>query len=418
MHVRPNRIFGYLLLSILLTGFDIYPEYQGLSETELDRFERPADQDAEYQSQINAYTLDTEWERRWPQTPRALDSTVGSITNQHFMIRNRAKFETDLLESLKFRFTYLAQKDREIDQERHVLELEKRLSPILSFAAYGEPGHYKRENDLGYALIAEPAKGWRNRFFVTFHDFTRGNHNDQPDRFVGDDPLSAGWTTTLSATGTDSLALTAGFRYDRPVIWDLPQQSRRFYYDKRLVFTNAEWALSEIRKFGIRSQWDSTLKGQERTTDTGLGSTVARETWRTDRVLLKAYQTSGRPEDLIAHELALMYASRQWVNQDDRRIFHQNIMPSALVKIRGQRREQGFDHVHVGVEATDFHTYGDVKLTSSEQKHDSLEARLHTAYEFRLRDEARLLLAFNFDLDEWGRVPTFEGGNARFRAEF
>ncbi len=411
--------FGFKFTCILVSAFasasafafDFYPEYQGISETELARIESPTEIDSEYQSQINAYTAPIQREFAWFTTNKALDTSVGSITNQHFLIHSRAKFDAALLENLRFRFTYFAMRDREIDQTRSVVELSQRLTSWLHVNAYGQADHYKRGNDVGFALLILPVENWENRFYATFHDFTRGNHNDQPDRYIGLDPLSLGWNSLYTSANT---LLRTGVRFDRSVSWNLPQLGETFAYEKQLAYADLLWPLTETTALGLRVQWDTTFKGQTPLpAASGTPSSFKRE-----RVFSRLSYFSGLPEDWISYETSFMFASRHWIDKNGLHLYHQNLMPSATVRVRSVRREQGFDHFQVALEATDFRTLGDLALAPGNQKHQAFEERLQTAYEFNFRAGGLLLLALNFDLDEWSGLPTFDGGNAQFRVNF
>ncbi len=392
-------------------AFDISPEYQGLNEAELSRMERPADIDAEYQTVINAYLPRFEWEKAWPRSPRVFETTVGSITNQHFLIYSRAKLQVDLEETLHFRFTYLEQSDREIDQSSHFVELIKDLSPWLSVSAYGDPSHYKRSNDIGVALLVTPTEGWTNRLYFTQHDFTRSAHNDLADRFIGDDPISLGWTGTFESDSIDS---RFGFRHDKPVAWNLPQEGRLFRYEKTLVFADFEWVYDEGKSVGARVQVDSTFKGQN-----PIGtSTLANESWKRDRALARLFHLLGTDGDETNTEVALTHASRGWTQDAGAKIMHSSLLPSVTTRFRGPRRAKGFDHTQITLEATDFKAYGDLSLAPANQNQERLQGRAQLAYELSFSNGATLLLAGNFDLDEWIVLPTFEGGNAQFRTEF
>ncbi len=415
------RAQAYILMPItavvLFTGprpaqaFDIEPEYQGISETQLERIESPRDLDGEYQSIFNSYTLSPKWDQAFYRSSRAVDTSIGSITNQHFMIYSRAKLETDLSESLQFKFTFFAQQDREINDSRHVFELSQRLLSWLRINGYAQMAHYKRDNDLGFALIVEPFDYWKHRLYLTYHDFTRGNHNDRPDRFLGNDPLTLGWTSIFDHEG---LWIRSGLRFDQSVRWNRPEEQFIFDYEKKLAFTDIRIALSESTALTVRAQWDSTFKAR---TPTG-NSTANLESYKAERLLLRAAYAVGLEEDPIHYEFGFMHASRHWINQNGSHVFHQSSLPSATARIRSTRRETGFDHAQLSIEATDFKTYGDLNLAPPHQKHESIEGRLQAAYEFMLRNEARLLIAFNFDLDEWAGLPSFEGGNIQFRSSF
>lgn len=392
-------------------AFDIEPEYQGISETHLERIESPRELDGEYQSITNSYTLSENWNRAFYRSKRVVDTSIGSITNQHFMIYTRAKLETDLSDSLRFKFTFFAQQDREINESRHVFELSQRVLPWLRVNGYAQMAHYKRDNDIGFALVITPLEHWDHRLYLTYHDFTRGNHNDRPDRYLGNDPLTVGWSAVFD---DGKLWVRTGVRFDQSMRWNRPEEQFIFDYEKKLAFSDIRFALTDSTAITVRAQWDSTFKGR---TPTGTGTT-AKESFKAGRLLLKAAYALGTDDEAVSYEFGFMHAGRQWIDQNGSRVFHQNLLPSATARVRTLRRESGFDHFQASIEATDFKTYGDLGLTPAHQKHESLEGRLQTAYELTLRTEARLLIAFNFDLDEWAGLPSFEGGNLQFRSDF
>ncbi len=404
-------IFWMIFLATQAQAFDIEPEYQGLSESKLERIESPRDIDGEYQSIKNGYTVPMEWNRKWARSNRVVDTTIGSLTNQHFLIYTRAKLQTDLARTLQFKFVYAAQQDRETNDSRHVFELSQTILSWLKLNAYAEMAHYKRDNDFGLALIIAPSRYWESRLYATYHDFTRGNHNDQPDRFTSADPLSLGLTSLYD---DDLTWIRAGFRFDRSLQWNVPQQQALFGFERKLIFAEASLSTSEKDRISVRTQWDSIFQGRS---PTGT-STVPNESWNLDRLIVRTSFSNGLDEDLFSFEYALMYANRVWSDQNGSQVMHQSVLPSVTTRLRGPRRETGFDHIQIAIEATDFRKFGDIELTPADQKNESIEGRLQTAYEFTLVNNARLLMAFNFDLDEWAIVPTFEGGNIQFRSDF
>lgn len=391
-------------------AFDILPEYQGLSEQELERFEIPSEIDSEYQSAFNAYMPGIDWEQRWHQQNKVLDLTIGSVGNKHFMHNSRLKLEADLLENLRFRFSSFVQRDREIDQSRHMLELIQRISPNFSVSGYGEPSLYKRENDMGFALWWTTDKS-ETRAYYTLHDFTRKDHNDQDDRFRGQEPHSMGVTTLWQ---TEKVWLRAGLRYDQPIKWVRPQEDRVFSYSKKLAFSDLVARVNTESHFILRAQWDQTYKGENPDAAT---STVTENNWLLERRFLRLGFLRGQANDFLQAELALAHVQRLWTKNANEKMQHFNTLPSITTKLRGLRADSA-DRVIFGYEANVFNMFGDLALTSALQKRNAVEHRLQTAYQWQFRDSASLILALNFDLDDWRTTPTFEGGNGQFRAEF
>lgn len=393
------------------SAFDILPEYQGLSEADLLKFETPLEVDSEYQTIMNAYTYSAEWEREWSESRRALDLSVGSLSNSRFFQYNRLKIEVPLTDGLNFHFHGFQQRDREVDQTRHILELSQKLTSQFRINAYGEPSTFKRENDIGFALLWLPVQNWQNRFYYTFHDLTRADHNDKPDKFVGgQSPNSVGWS--LSGL-SGPVWLHAGFRYDQPVKWLRPQESRLFRYSKTLIYADGILRLSDRLRLSTRLQFDETLKAQDRDT---AASALTPESWRLSRQFARFSLIEGNPEDPWGLEASLMHAQRRWKALAGE-MSHFNELASAALNIRGTRRGDAFDHYRVEYEVGFFRRFGDMNLAPT-QKDSPAEHRLQTAYEFTFNNRARLKLALNFDADQWTPAPTFEGGQGQFRTEF
>lgn len=412
-HFQMLLLLWLLLHNISVYGYDALPEYQGFSEAEALLFSPPASVDAEYQSLLNAYIPSLEWSFLWDDSKNILDASLGSLSNKHFLHYSRLKLQSQIAESTHFKFLVLGQRDRETDQLRHMLEFFQRIGPVWAVHIYGEPSLYKRENDVGLAVSLVNVKSWDHRFYLTSHDITRADHNDQDDSFKGaKNPLSVGWTGQLRAS---VLRARVGVRFDPPVTWIRPQDRAVYFYNKQLYFMDAIWAVTPHASFKFRGQWDSTLKGRE---PDSAQSLVLSERWDHQRRMAAVSYKYGTDADLVSYEPGFMHAVREWTDQRGARVQHYNELPNLTVRWRGHRRNDGFDHLQVGYEMTLFNTFGDLALTPETQKHTSVESRVQTAYEFNLRGQSRFLLALNFDFDEWTPVPTFEGGHGQFRTEF
>ena len=406
-----------ILCSLFFAGpfvhaFDILPEYQGITEGDLTRFDKPTEIDSEYQIIRNGFDLPLGWERRWQLAPRAFDMALGSLSNKYFLSYSRLKLEAKLLESLTFHFTYFAQRDFEVDQTRHILELSQRVTDYLRINLYGDPSHYKRENDMGLALLIQPSERWHHRIYYTMHDIGRAEHNDLPDHFdKGASPNSMGWTGMFNG---EILWLRAGLRYDQPAAWIRPQEQRIFSYNKKLAFVDGIYHLDERHRAGVRMQWDSIFKGQE---PDAAASPVPVESWRYERLQSRVQYEIGHPDDLLNYETAFTHVHRRWTNHSGQRMEHYNELPSVAVSIRGTLRADGWDRLRFEYEHGWYSRFGDLSLAPN-QKAAPTEARLQAAYEWALIKKGKLQLALNFDMDQWTPVPTFEGGNGKFQIEF
>lgn len=182
-------------------AFDLFPEFQVLTEDEQSALDDTVAIDSEYQGDVTSYILPLHWESQFFRTQNPYQLAFGSLSNKLFLQHSRLSLQRSLNDSLDFRFTYLLQRDQDIDQSHAYIELIKWLDRRFGVSAYGEPSHFKRENDVGVALLfrpggrglLDPIGGHEIRVFHTWVDFTRNKHNNLPDFFrEGRDPKVMG----------------------------------------------------------------------------------------------------------------------------------------------------------------------------------------------------------------------------------
>lgn len=182
-------------------AFDLFPEFQVLTEDEQSALDDTVAIDSEYQGDVTAYILPLSWESQFFRTQNPYQIAFGSLSNKLFLQHSRLSLHRSLNESIDFRFTYLLQRDQDIDQSHAYIELVKWLDQRFGVSGYGEPSHFKRENDIGVALLfrpsgrglLDPRGGHEVRAFHTWVDFTRNKHNNLPDFFrEGRDPKVIG----------------------------------------------------------------------------------------------------------------------------------------------------------------------------------------------------------------------------------
>jgi len=411
-------IRAFLLVFLALQGFgipeagafDIVPEYQGLSENDLLRFETPVDLDSEYQTVFNGYAPDLQAERRWLLGGSQFDGALGSLGNKDFLHHSRARLERELWPGLTFKFVYFVQRDREVDQVRHVLELSQRIFAGGRIAVYGDPSAYKRETDVGVAMEWKPVETWQNRFYYTLHDVVRNDHNDQQDRFEArKKPTSLGW---LGVYDQDQTFGRAGFRIDTQAVWVRPQESRVFHQKGTVAFLDASTPVGERLTLETRSQWDNRTETQDPLNE----DLASREGWRRERLKTRLTVLSGHLQDPRRFEYAFTHSQRRWEHRSGLRQTHYNELPSLAVNWRGTRRRESFDRVRLEYEMNFFKRSGDLQLSPT-QKARPLEQRLQLEYRLSFAPNAHFALALNLDMDEWSPVPTFEGGNGRLHIE-
>jgi len=394
-------------------AFDISPEYQGITERDHSKFEAPSEINSEYQIIWNAYQAPLSWAQAWERNKREFNFSSGSLSNDYFVQNSQAKFETEWTDNLSFHFVYLNQRDLEVDQSRHIIELRQKITPTIKIAVYGEPSHFKRENDAGGALIYSPRPEQEHRFYYTAHDFTRNSHNNETDKFKKNrEPASVGYH---SVQAFEKLWARFGFRHDLETQWLRPQEQRVFEYEKSLVYGDFEWRLENRRRFELRAQWDDTY--EEQTPNTA-ASTVTLKAWRLQRNWLRAVYAWAADDGSVSYEASTTFLHRNWKNEANHELDHYNFLPGFTSYWRATKRGEKFDRIQVGYEFGFYDKDDPYRLTAATQKNKSLEMRLQTGYEFALKNDATFLFTANFDTDDWNTVPSFEGGSGHFRSEF
>ncbi len=444
VHFVGAYFLGALFVAPSARSFDVAPEYQGFHERELERFERATDLNSEYQLIWNAYlptlpilpvqsTLTAEQVR---QIERANDherlaglnnrlwASIGSLSNDYFFIYSHAQISADLSDGLTFHFTHYQQRDLETDQVGQVLELRKRLSRYAQLAVYGEPSLYKRQNDLGGAVILGNPQH-QHRLYHTWHDFTRNGHNNEADRFTNDGkPTSIGW---LGQDAWGPWQTQMGFRYDQPTEWLRPQDDRILRYKKTTLFLRAAWVRHAETSnesswpdgaqsaFSIEAQIDRTFKEQA---PDDAASLVPHESTKLSREWVRMNYVWPFDDSRVSLATSLSAISRRWQNEKSENVQALDVLPGLTAKMRTLRRGENHDQVSVGIEATFYDKDDSKNITAGTQNDGPVEGRINTAYEFGFQNRNRLVLALNFDADDFGPLPSFEGGNGQFVIEF
>ncbi|HVK62738.1 MAG TPA: hypothetical protein VM432_14365, partial [Bdellovibrionales bacterium] len=248
-------------------AFDIFPEFHSLTENEQSEFDRAFFVDAEYQSDVLAYSLPLSWDAEFATQNKAFQSAIGSLSNKIFQQDTRLKIHTDLVDRLQFRLTYFQQRDLDVDQTHFIMELVYRIAPWVKLSVYGEPSHFKRENDFGLAALLYPTANHEIRLFHTWVDFTRDRHNDREDFFLEDhDPRSMGIVGRCSGCFgySEKMAdfLEYFVRYETPTKWSFPQSNFAYAYDMTTFGASARWTPNDGATFiNARLQHSNKFEG-------------------------------------------------------------------------------------------------------------------------------------------------------------
>jgi hypothetical protein len=430
-------------------GFDRFPEFHMLQEDEALSFDRSVLIDSEYQSDVVTYIAPLAWDADFFAQARGFDMSFGSLSNRHFLEQQRLKVDQPLTDSLSFRFTYFQQRDLEIDQRHAVIELVQKLTSTFAVSLYGEPSHYKRENDFGVALLYQPSVDHELRLFHTWVDFTRGEHNDQPDSFVkGSEPRSFGFVGRCydclgpgreegqatngetTATKRDRTFLEYFVRRETPVLWHFPLQGTEYAYEFWSAGFSTRWAPQEYAGVFINTRVQYSKKFEAEAPLTGSSTTQRASLVRdvTESMVSAEFPLLGASSSSLRLEPGLAWIHRAWRGDQDQLLDHRNLLPFVWLRANAFRRAGSWpDQVELGYESTFFSSQNSVgsaatalPLAAIGLKPWSVEHRLNFRYVFALGERASLSITATADVDvAFGNEGgLFEGGQGQFRLVF
>lgn len=429
MRSAARFVASFLLLTLDLrpaAAFTVFPEYQTLSVNEANAFDQPLLLDAEYQSDLLAYTPSLAIDASFFRHPSSLALSVGSIASKQFLHNLQFRTERQIAPDLRFRFVHFIQEDFEENIRQSLIEMQWPSDRRWSLAAYGELAREKETIDVGAALLLHPEKEHEIRVFHTWTDVVREQRNLTGDVFVGSqNPSSLGVSgrrfserheTTNDALPSGPFYLHYVVRLDLPARLRIPQ--RQYEYDHRQFLAMLEWLAPLKRRFAFewRAQLDKRHEG--RTAD--IGSTLTRsEHWYRQRqqalAMLNWQPTNG---SRIWVKPGLMWVRRDWSTSNGRSLTQRNLLPHVWLEFAGPRRTPGFDQLAIGFEATIFAERDTEMRARGSHLQQQLEGRATFRYQFTLADDTRLTLLASADLDEFGSSHTFEGGCGQFNTSF
>jgi hypothetical protein len=398
-----------IALAAPVYAFEWYPEFQSLTEEEQASFEGPGRLGSEYQSDILSYMKPLQWEYLWLTTPHALDLSLGSISARHFMVDGRLKLRKELTDFLEFRFTYFDERNRDRESVHHIFEFVAKPTKKVGISAYAEPSLYKRQNDVGLALLFFPTPNHEIRLFNTWVDLTRRKRNDRTDRFEEDgQPSARGLVGRLWASKDSGKHdfLEYAFRHETRTRWIFPDNNYEYNYEKLFASLFFNHSINRDLDFTLRVQSDRKFEARH----PGVS-------WRTDRAFVIAQTVIHDFLSKPNWELTpgIEYAHRSW-HTDGGTFRYGDLLPHVWLKM---------NHVKLGYELTSHEAKGNwenvfrgTELRDPEDLDGKVHQRLNTGYEFSFKDEtAALFLMVTWDLDQLNR-RIWQGGNVQFRTTF
>jgi len=402
------------LLSSFLVGWSSFPEFESLTETEQERIDSPFLLNPEYQSDLLAYTKPLSWEYDWLTQDIAGDASIGSLSAVHFMTDNRIKLRKRLLDPLEFRFTGFEEKNFERQSAHYVLEFIYWPKEWLGLGIYGEPKHFKRDDDTGVALFLRPDSRHEIRFFQTFVDVTRLKRNDRSDTYLEPDlPYSRGVVGRVWSDPESGMRefLEYAFRWDTKTRWIFPDAGYEYQYSNLHLSMFGSKSLSEGCRLYSRVQWDRKWESR-------IPRAAPEPNGVRNRLFISQSMTWDRfgPNENWEFSPGFVFAYRQW-RTDLGDVTYQDILPNASLRMPAFGEGKLQDHWEVGVDTNWHRAMGISDFFYRDEKDGDINSRLNLIYEIQFR-EANLRMMVTGDLDHLPTKRSWQGGCGQFRVFF
>lgn len=370
--------------------------------------------DSEYQSDIEAYA-ESPLRRSFLNNKNFFSVSAGSLSATQFDSRLQAQLKTQLSDRYEFRFHRVEHENYEEALRASLIELAYRLDQEWWLSAYGSLERFKKEDDLGVALIWRQQDAFTSgasndsssphetlaqefRLFATQVDFTRSERSDSGDTFAqGKAPWSFGYVYRTPN-------LENYLRRESKTEWISPADDRRMTHEKT-AFGHTQ--RDSNRKHAVRLFADRLTQSL-----TTISSATTRSL-RRDRLEAEYRRRYSLEATGSQIEVGLSWVRREWQNELDARMIHTQTSP--LISWLENGDSPGWEIAYGG---TWFRASEDLSLGAANLKSAAWESRLNLRRLIAFDTRGRLELALTFDLDGGGEFGTFEGGHGQFVVEF
>ena len=427
----PKLSKSIVQLSVLLAGWaslstcawaeEVAPEFHTFPSWRGFQLIDPRIINSEYQSDIEAYG-ESPLRRSWLNTRNYFAVSAGSLSATQFDSRLQAQLVTELSDRFEFRFHRLENENYEELLRASLIELAYRLDREWWISSYGSLERFKKEDDVGFALIWRQHDAFASsessgshpransqrvplarefRLFATQVDFTRSERSDSGDTFTkGKAPWSFGYVYRTPN-------LQTYLRRESKTEWVSPAEDRRLTYEKTAWgYTHRDADRTRVLR----------LFADQLTQSLTTISTQATRSFQRDRVeaeYRRRYELDVMGLDDSQLEFGLSWVHRSWKNELNSRMLHQQTSP--LISWLQHGDEPGWE---VGYGGTWFRAFEDLSLGATDLKPAAWESRLNVRRHIDFKTRGRLELALTFDVDGGGEFGTFEGGHGQFVVEF
>lgn len=402
-------LFGLMFATSPAFTAEVAPEFQSFPTWRAMQLADPRLIDSEYQSDIEAYA-ESPLRRSFLNDKNYFSVSAGSLSATQFDSRLQAQLKTQLSDRYEFRFHRVEHENYEEALRASLIELVYRLDQEWWISAYGSLERFKKEDDIGVALIWRQRDAFSSgqsqpdslaqefRLFATQVDFTRSERSDSGDTFArGKAPWSLGYVYRTPH-------LESYLRRESKTEWISPADDRRMTHEKT-AFSHTQ--RDPNRQHAVRLFADRLT--QSLTTI----SSAASRSFRRDRIEAEYRRRYSLEATGSQIEVGLSWVRREWQSESDARLIHTQTSP--LISWLENGDSPGWE---VGYGGTWFRASEDLSLGAAGLKSAAWESRLNLRRLIAFDTRGRLELALTFDLDGGGEFGTFEGGHGQFVVEF
>jgi len=401
-------------------GWENYPEFQSLTETEEASFEGASLLNSEYTSDLFSYRKPSSWEYLWLTHSKGLEMSFGSLNTIRFLMENRVKVQLPLTDLFEFRFSYFDESNLERQGLHLIGELIFWPWSMFGIVLYGEPSFRKPNDDTGIALLLRPNERHEIRLFNTFIDVTRLKYPDSPDRFIEPDlPYARGlvgraWSLPLKGSSFGNFFEYA-IRHETPTSWQFLDKNYIYHYWKWFASAYGRYQFSRNISAALRFQFDRKHESKEPLSPT----TATMGSWYTSRITLFTEETFFEIGPKMDWDVTfgLGYVMRTWDTSQGSGGYN-DLLPYFRWAIPAWGIPEKKDHWILGYLMTRHGENGSSAVGINQRNDGRIEQRLNISYEFSFGKQGILTIFGSADLDEFGTRNSWSGGCGQLQLFF
>lgn len=379
-------------------------EYSHWDSSEESEINSPRLVDGEYQSDRLTYEFLNQWNAFWWKQDQIFQYTAGSLGPTRFLTQGRIRFSENITDRLSFSFFYAEVGDYTQWRQSFVFEFSYQLNSLFEVALYGQPSTFKKEDDIGVALITRFGGFSSLRAFYTWVDFSLNKRNESSD-YYQKKPGTLGLVWRHSETKESQDFWEVFIKRDLETIHIFPESGRRYSYLQTQA--GVKW----VEDFGERKKFFQM--------ELNARKNLERDTENRDQGIIQweAEHYDGLFQIRDPQGLFKLYGVRfnysQWESSQGH-VIHRDLLPHAWMNVFSSRNGKSVHNIDLGYEFTWHQGEGRKFLRSQLDTDNKLNHRINTRYAFYQGQKTRFHLLLTFDGDKFGTGETWEGGSIQF----